>query len=134
MHPPIPAKRPTDNVMDAVKYDTIKTLWRVPYRSVPAEDIRKAMQEFWEVVQTLQDRWKSDVSAVKSAEEAKKVNEIPMLKQRVSIQRDMLQACLKAANDQGHRDILEQYVLSWTSVCIRGMHPSRLRRLTELER
>lgn len=108
MQAPIPAKRPTDNVMDAVEYDTIKTLWRPPYRGVAAEDIRKAMQDFWEVVQTLQDRWKSDVAAVKQAVDAQKENEIPMLRQRVLVQRDMLRACLKAAVEKGHRDVLEQ--------------------------
>lgn len=108
MHPPIPAKRPTDSAVAAMKYDTIKTLWRVPYRSVPAEDIRKAIQGFWENVGTIRDRWKSDSAAVKQAEEAKKLNEVPMLKERVASQRNTLQACLSAAVEHGHRDILEK--------------------------
>lgn len=110
MHPPIPSKRPVDNALEAVKYDTIKTLWRVPYRSAPAEHIRKAMQDFWEIVSTIRDRWKSDLIAVKQAEDAKKIKEVPMLKDRVASQRGMLQACLKAAVAEGHKDILEQYV------------------------
>lgn len=108
MQPPIPAKRPTESALEATKYDTVKTLWRVPYRSAPAEEIRKAIQDFWEIVQTIRDRWKSDAAAVKQAEETKKVKEIPMLQERVASQRTMLTACLKAAVAQGHQDILEK--------------------------
>lgn len=109
MHPPIPATRPT-KALDAVKYDTIKTLWRVPYRSVEGDDIRKGLTEFWEIIRTIRDRWKSDSLAAKAAEDAKKVNEIPLLKERVENQRDILEAVLDVAVAEGHRDIVEQYV------------------------
>ena len=109
MHPPIPATRPT-KALEAVKYDTIKTLWRVPYRSVEGDDIRKGLTEFWEIIRTIRDRWKSDALTAKAAEDAKKVNEIPLLKERVENQRDLLEAVLGAAVAEGHRDIVEQYV------------------------
>jgi len=110
MHPPLPATRPT-KALEAVKYDTIKTLWRVPYRSVEGDDIRKGLTEFWEIIRTIRDRWKSDTLTAKAAEDAKKVNEIPLLKERVENQRDLLEAVLGAAVAEGHRDIVEQYVL-----------------------
>lgn len=109
MHPPLPATRPT-KALEAVKYDTIKTLWRVPYRSVEGDDIRKGLTEFWEIIRTIRDRWKSDTLTAKAAEDAKKVNEIPLLKERVENQRDLLEAVLGAAVADGHRDIVEQYV------------------------
>ena len=107
--PPIPATRPT-SAMDAVRYDTIKSLWYPPIRSASREEIVKSLEDFWEVVRTIRDRWKSDASAVKDAEEAKKVNEIPLLKERVSRQRDMLETALRSALEAGHQDVVEQYV------------------------
>jgi hypothetical protein len=109
MHPPLPATRPV-RALEAVKYDSIKTLWRVPYRSVESDDIRKGLSQFWDIVRTIRDRWKSDTAAVKEAEDAKKVNEVELLKERVMNQRDMLEAALMAAVTEGHRDIIEQYV------------------------
>ena len=111
MHPPLPATRPT-KALEAVKYDTIKTLWRVPYRSVEGDDIRKGLTEFWEIIRTIRDRWKSDTLTAKAAEDAKKVNEIDILKERVENQRELLEAVLGAAVAEGHRDIVEQYVFS----------------------
>ena len=120
MQPPLPATRPV-RALEAVKYDTIKTLWRVPYRSVESDDIRKGLTQFWDIVRTVRDRWKSDTAAVKEAEDAKKANEVDLLKERVMNQRDMLEAALMTAVTEGHRDIIEQYVhlitvLSPTSV------------------
>jgi hypothetical protein len=109
MHPPIPAVRPV-RALEAVKYDTVKTLWRVPYRSVEGDDIRKALGQFWDIVRTIRDRWKSDTTAVKQAEDEKKVHEVPLLKERVMNQRDMLEGALESAAKEGHRDIVEQYV------------------------
>lgn len=110
MQPPLPAKRPADSAVGAVRYDTIKTLWRVPYRSVHAEDIRSAMQSYFDIISTIRDRWKSDASAVKQAEETQKLNELPMLRERVASQRNLLEASLKAAVLDGHKDFFEQYV------------------------
>jgi len=107
--PPIPATRPT-SAMDAVRYDTIKSLWYPPVRSASREEIVQSLEDFWEVVRTIRDRWKSDTSAVRDAEEAKKVNEIPLLKERVSRQREMLETALRSALEAGHQDVVEQYV------------------------
>lgn len=117
MQPPISATRPT-SAMEAVRYDTIKSLWLPPTRSAAREEIVKSLADFWEVVRTIRDRWKLDASAVKDAEEAKKVNEIPLLKERVSRQREMLETALKSALEAGHRDVVEQYVYPILSLII----------------
>lgn len=109
MQAPLPAVRPS-KAIEAVQYDTIKTLWRVPYRSATGDDIRKGLADFWDIVRTIRDRWKSDTLAVKAAEEAKKTGELPLLNERVSNQREMLEVALTAAISQGHKDIVEQYV------------------------
>ena len=103
--PPIPAKRP-DAPLDAVRYDTIKAVWASPNRPADADEIRSALKSFWEVVRTIRDRWKSDGAALKQAEEVKKKSELPLLKERVNSQRDMMQAAIKAALEFGHRDVL----------------------------
>ncbi|KAI9716489.1 MAG: hypothetical protein M1828_007649 [Chrysothrix sp. TS-e1954] len=103
---PIPSSRPVAP-LEAAKYDAIKALWRVPNRVVSAEEVRKGHADFWELVGTIRDRWKSDDKAVKEAEESKKVKDLSVLTERVSIQRNLLTAALKAANEHGHPDILE---------------------------
>ena len=103
--PPLPDKRPSAP-LDAVRYDTIKAVWASPSRPADAEEIRNALKNFWEVVRTIRDRWKSDGNALKQAEEAKKRSELPLLKDRVNSQRDMMQSSIKAALEFGHRDVL----------------------------
>ena len=106
---PLPASRPT-NPRDATRYDTIKCLWRSQTATVTAQSIREGLKDFHEILSTIKDRWKSDNNAVKQAEDAKKVNELPLLRERVKSQLDMLEAALKAAAEYGHGDILDQYV------------------------
>ncbi|KAI9710684.1 MAG: hypothetical protein M1820_002517 [Bogoriella megaspora] len=103
--PPLPPARP-ETPIGAVRYDTIKAVWASPNRQADAEDIRNGLKNFWEVVRTIRDRWKSDSAALKQAEDAKKNSELPLLKERVKSQRDMMQASVTAALEFGHRDIL----------------------------
>ena len=105
--PPIPAIRPT-TPKEATRYDTIKSLWRPKDSVVTAQSIRDGLKSFHEILSTIKDRWRSDSNAVKEAETQKKVNEISMLKDRVTIQRNLLQVALSAAVEHGHRDIVEQ--------------------------
>lgn len=107
--PPLPTSRPS-LPLEAVRYDTIKALWRPSNRPLSRESIKHGLETFWEIVSTIRDRWKSDTGAVKQAEEAKKVNEIPLLQERVSKQRDMLEAAMKAASEFGHEGVIEKYV------------------------
>ena len=64
------------------------------------------MRDLWEVLNTIQKRWRADSKAVTEAEEAKKIGELPTLKSRVTSQRDLLQSALKAALDHAHPDVL----------------------------
>lgn len=104
---PLPAKRP-DTPLEAVKYDTIKALWHSKRFEVDVDDIRAGLKDFWEVVRTIRDRWKTDTAAVTEAEEKKKHGEIPLLQSRVKDQRNMLEVALTAALQHGHPGILER--------------------------
>lgn len=102
---PLPTKRPDDPV-EAVKYDTVKATWRSKRFEIDAEDIRTGLREFWEVVRTIRDRWKTDTAAVTEAEKKESFGELPLLKSRVKDQRNMFQATLEAAIQHGHKNIL----------------------------
>ena len=106
---PLPAERPTAP-LEAVRYDTVRSLWRPKTRTTSSEQIRKALVDFWEVIRTIRDRWKTDTAAVKQAEEAKKNNELPLLRDRVKNQRDMMESAVKAALHFGHPNIIRMYV------------------------
>lgn len=108
---PLPASRPQEP-LQAVRYDVIKALWLPHKKAAEAEQIRNALKDFWEVVRTIRDRWKSDTADLKQAEEGKKESEIPRLKSRVKAQRDMIQIALKTAIEHGHPDIIRLYVLA----------------------
>jgi len=103
---PLPSKRP-DNPGDAVEYDTIKAMWRSKRKAVDSAAIRKAITDFWEVIKTIRDRWKSDSSAVLEAEKKGKTSDLPLLKTRVKDQRNMMEVAFKAALKHGHRSIVE---------------------------
>ncbi|EON68511.1 hypothetical protein W97_07769 [Coniosporium apollinis CBS 100218] len=105
---PLPASRPQEP-LQAVRYDVIKALWLPHKKAAEAEQIRNALKDFWEVVRTIRDRWKSDTADLKQAEEGKKESEVPRLKSRVKAQRDMIQMALKTAIEHGHPDIIRLF-------------------------
>ena len=102
---PLPTSRPSEP-LQAVRYDTIKAVWLPRNVYAQAQQIRAGLKDFWEVVKTIRDRWKSDNEAVKKAVEAKKESELPTLKQRVKNQRDMMEMALRSALEHGHPDII----------------------------
>ncbi|KAL6709050.1 hypothetical protein ACN47E_002177 [Coniothyrium glycines] len=102
---PLPASRP-DDPHAAVRYDVIKSTW-YPRASSPSSDkIKASMRELWEVLNTIQKRWRADSKAVTDAEEQKKIGELPVLKSRVASQRDLLQSALETAIQYAHPDVL----------------------------
>ncbi|QIW99996.1 hypothetical protein AMS68_005514 [Peltaster fructicola] len=103
---PLPIKRP-DTPREAIEYDTIKALWRSKRKAVDANDVRKGLVDFWELVKTVRDRWKTDAAVVVQAEEKKLKGELPLLRQRVKDQRDMIECAFKTALKHGNRTILE---------------------------
>ncbi|KAF1931387.1 uncharacterized protein M421DRAFT_2879 [Didymella exigua CBS 183.55] len=103
---PLPASRPDDDPHKAVCYDVIKASWFSPRSPMNSEKIKFSMRDLWEVLNTIQKRWRADSKAVAEAEEAKKIGELPTLKSRVTSQRDLLQTALKAALEHAHPDVL----------------------------
>jgi hypothetical protein len=104
---PLPAKRPEESVKDAVEYDTTKALWRNRRKSVDAASIRKGLGDFWEVVKTIRNRWKTDIQAVEEAEAKERVNDLALLRSRVKDQRDMLEVAIRTALKHGFKSIIE---------------------------
>jgi hypothetical protein len=102
---PLPAARPPQP-LEGVRYDAMKAVWLPRNRSAEAQQIRTGLKDFWEVVRTIRDRWKTDNEAVKRAIDTKKDGEVPMLKDRVNNQRNMLEVALRAALEHGHPDII----------------------------
>jgi hypothetical protein len=66
------------------------------------------MRTVWDVLNTIQKRWRADSKAVTEAEEQKKIGELPVLKSRVTSQRDLLKSALEAALEHAHPDVLYQ--------------------------
>ncbi len=106
---PLPASRP-QKAVEAVRYDTIKAVWSPRNKFAENERILKGLADLWEVVRTIRDRWKSDRDAVKKALEAKQDSELPLLRERVEKQLEMMEAVLTAASEFGHTDLLSAYV------------------------
>lgn len=102
---PLPASR-SEEPHEAVRYDTIKATWYPRASPLSSEKIKNSMRDVWEVLNTIQKRWRTDSRAVTEAEEQKKIGELPVLKSRVASQRDLLQSALKAALEHAHPDVL----------------------------
>ena len=102
---PLPASRP-DEPHEAVRYDIIKASWYSRRSTLSSDQIKNSMRDLWEVLSTIQKRWRADSKAVTDAEEQKMTGELPVLKSRVASQRDLLQSALKAGLDYAHPDVL----------------------------
>ncbi|KAK5117005.1 hypothetical protein LTR62_006726 [Meristemomyces frigidus] len=105
---PLPSKRPI-TPREGAEYDTIRALWRPKRRNLAGKDIRQALGDYWEIIKTIRDRWKTDSAAVVEAEKKGQTGELPLLGSRVKDQRDMVEVSLKAALKHGHRDIVELF-------------------------
>lgn len=110
---PLPSTRP-QKAVEAVRYDTIKAVWLPRNKFAENDKILKGLADLWEVVRTIRDRWKTDRDAVKKALESKQDNELPLLRERVDKQLEMMEAVLTAAVDFGHHDLLSAYVCPYT--------------------
>jgi hypothetical protein len=104
---PVPETRPEDPDA-AVRYDVVKATWHPPSSSPSSDKIKNSMREIWDVLDTIHKRWRADSKAVTEAEEQKKIGELPVLKSRVTSQRDLLKSALEAALEFSHPDVLYQ--------------------------
>ncbi|KIW07837.1 uncharacterized protein PV09_01755 [Verruconis gallopava] len=102
---PLPPSRP-QKAVEAVRYDTIKAVWLPRNKFAENEKILKGLADLWEVVRTIKDRWKTDRDAVKKALELKQDSELPLLRERVEKQLELMEAVLNAAVEFGHPDLL----------------------------
>lgn len=105
---PLPSARPT-TPLEATQYDAIKALWRPPGRPLDRKDVFEAIEKFWELIQTIKNRWSSDTEQMQNAAKAKKEVDIPLLQERVDKQLLMLEKALTAAVQHGHADILANF-------------------------
>lgn len=112
---PLPASRP-QKAVEAVRYDTIKAVWFPRNKFAENDRILKGLADLWEVVRTIRDRWKTDRDAVKKALESKQDSELPLLRERVDKQLEMMEAVLTAAVEFGHPDLLSAYVSPLTQI------------------
>jgi hypothetical protein len=104
---PVPETRPEDPDA-AVRYDVVKATWHPSSSSPSSDKIKNSMREIWDVLDTIHKRWRADSKAVTEAEEQKKIGELPVLKSRVTSQRDLLKSALEAALEFAHPDVLYQ--------------------------
>ncbi|KAF2110591.1 hypothetical protein BDV96DRAFT_500922 [Lophiotrema nucula] len=104
---PLPTARP-DEPDGATRYDVMKATWAPRRKTLAADKVRKSLSEIWEVLNTIQKRWRSDSKAVLDAEKENKKGELPVLKSRVTSGRDLLHVALKALLEYGHPDVLYQ--------------------------
>jgi hypothetical protein len=102
---PLPATRP-DEPHPAIQYDIIKATWFPRKDQPPSDKIKGSLRDFWEVLNTIQKRWRADSKAVSEAEEKKLTGELPVLKSRVTSQRDLLQTALRSTLEYAHPDVL----------------------------
>lgn len=106
---PLPGNRPQDAI-GATRYDSAKAVFLPRNVYVENEALRLGLKNFWNLIKTIRERWNKDSEAVKEAAEAKKDSELPMLRDRVKNQRDMMKVALDTAIEFGHQDLIRAYV------------------------
>ncbi|KAE9979811.1 hypothetical protein EG328_000659 [Venturia inaequalis] len=102
---PLPGARPQDAI-GATRYDSAKAVFLPRNVYVENEALRLGLKHFWNLIKTIRERWNKDSEAVKEAAEAKKDSELPMLRDRVKNQRDMMKVALDTAIEFGHADLI----------------------------
>ncbi|QDS68325.1 hypothetical protein FKW77_010691 [Venturia effusa] len=102
---PLPGDRPQDAI-GATRYDSAKAVFLPRNVYVENEALRLGLKNFWNLIKTIRERWNKDSEAVKEAADAKKDSELPMLRDRVKNQRDMMKVALDTAIEFGHQDLI----------------------------
>lgn len=106
---PLPGDRPQDAI-GATRYDSAKAVFLPRNVYVENEALRLGLKNFWNLIKTIRERWNKDSEAVKEAADAKKDSELPMLRDRVKNQKDMMKVALDTAIEFGHQDLIRAYV------------------------
>lgn len=106
---PLPLSRPEGDARGALRYDTLKAVFRAQRSKLPAAEIRKGLGDFWTVIQPIRAQFKTDVAALKDAKEKEQKDKLPSLEKRVRSQCDSIEIVLSAALQHGHRSILATF-------------------------
>lgn len=106
---PLPSNRPTDPIK-AIEYDALKAIWAPRNRTLAVTTIRKALGEYWNIIKSIRDKWKSELTALQQAELKKDHAKTAQLARVVNEQRRLLGSCIRLTLDYGHQDIIEKYV------------------------
>lgn len=106
---PLPSNRPNDPVK-AIEYDALKAVWAPRNRTLTGAAIRTALGEYWNIIKSIRDKWKSELIALQQAELKKDHAKTAQLARIVNEQRRLLGSCIRLTLDYGHQDIIEKYV------------------------
>ena len=106
---PIPANRPSDP-NKAIEYDTIKAVWAKRNVVLSGAVIRSALGEYWEIIRSIRDPWKSETQKLQQATQKKEATKVSDYRSRADEKRRLLESCLRLTLRHGHRDIVERYV------------------------
>ena len=122
---PLPPSRPSDP-SKAVEYDILKAVWAPRNRVLQGTAIRSSLGEYWNLIKSIRDKWKSEMTLLQQAELKKDSGKLAQLRPSVANHRHLLEKCIRLTLNKGHRDIIEKYVyfyllqvsfpapLSWT--------------------
>ena len=101
--------RPAD-LVKAVEYDVVETVWRPPNQRVEPEDIRSALGKYEKLIKELRDKWKQEETSVAQAEEKKDKTLVEKGKARAATRLKILENACRLTEQYGHQDIVGRYV------------------------
>ncbi|KAF1813745.1 hypothetical protein P152DRAFT_290512 [Eremomyces bilateralis CBS 781.70] len=102
---PLPGQRPKEP-LEAIKYDTIKALWKPKRQPLTGAEVRGCLGMYWVVISAIRDRWKKDKGDYDAAAtDALKAS----IKSKVDFQRNQLEVAFKAAQEHGHPQIISRF-------------------------
>lgn len=124
---PLPPTRP-DDPEGAAEYDALKAVWAPRNRRPNVEKIKSALVAFKDVVKSVRDEWKTQSQAMKEAENKSENDKAAELKQKVVLQRRVMDVVVRTTLEKGHPVIVEKYVLFlFDSLTILADHRRRRR-------
>lgn len=106
---PLPPSRPNDP-LKAIEYDVMKAVWAPSRKNLSVTAIRTALGEYWNIIKSIRDKWKSELTALQQAELKKDQTKTAQLARIVNEQRRLMGSCTRIALKYGHRNIIEKYV------------------------
>lgn len=106
---PVPLIRPNDPDK-AIEFDIIKAVWAKRSVVLSGAVIRSALGEYWEIIRSIREQWKSETQKLQQATEKKEATKVSDYRSRADEKRRLLESCLRLTLRHGHRDIVERYV------------------------